>query len=311
MRLWCSILTTDLGGRVNRGFLRRRLQEKPILVVPAAYDMVSAKLVEEAGFEAVYLSGYGQAASHLGMPDAGLMSFPEVLERLRHMANCVKIPVIADADTGYGGVLNVRRTVQEFEQAGAAAVQLEDQEWPKKCGHTPGKRVIRAEEMVAKIEAAVEARQNEDLLIIARTDARGVIGFDEAIRRGRLYEKAGADMLFIESPKTVEELKIIGQSFKVPVMANMVDGGLTPLLPAEELEAMGFAMVAYAVTLLLAAARAVRETLHHLKATGSTEGLTGKLMPFQEFDRLIGFPEVRALEQRYHQRGQEVEGEAR
>lgn len=286
----------------NRGVLRRRLQEKPILVVPAAYDMVSAKLVEEAGFEAVYLSGYGQAASHLGMPDAGLMSFPEVLERLRHMANAVKIPVIADADTGYGGVLNVRRTVREFEQAGAAAIQLEDQEWPKKCGHTPGKRVIEAEEMVAKIEAAVEARQDDDLLIIARTDARGVLGLDEAIRRGRLYEKAGADLLFIESPQTVEELKIIGGSFQAPVMVNMVDGGLTPLLPAKELEALGFKMVAYAVTTLLAAAQAVREALHHLKATGSTEGLTGRLMPFQDFDRLIGFPEVRAFEHRFHQR---------
>jgi len=286
---------------LNREFLRRRLQEKPILVVPAAYDMVSAKLIEETGFEAVYLSGYGQTASHLGMPDAGLMSFPEVLERVRHMVNAVKIPVIADADTGYGGVLNVRRTVREFEQAGAAAIQLEDQEWPKKCGHTPGKKIIGAEEMAAKIEAAVEARQRDDLLIIARTDARGVMGLDEAIRRGRLYEKAGADLLFIESPQTVEELKIVGQSFEVPVMANMVDGGLTPLLPAKALEALGFEMVAYAVTMLLAAAYAVREALHHLKATGSTEVLTGRLMPFQEFHRLIGFPEVREFERRYHQ----------
>ncbi|MBI3990453.1 MAG: isocitrate lyase/PEP mutase family protein [candidate division NC10 bacterium] len=290
----------------NKGFLRRRLKEKPILVVPAAYDMVSAKLIEEVGFEAVYLSGYGQAASHLGMPDAGLMSFPEVLERVRHMVNAVKIPVIADADTGYGGVLNVRRTVREFEQAGAAAIQLEDQEWPKKCGHTPGRKVIGAEEMAAKIEAAVEARQSDDLLIIARTDARGVIGLDEAIRRGRLYEKAGADLLFIESPQTVEELKIVGQSFRVPLMANMVDGGLTPLLPAKALEALGFKMVAYAVTLLLAAAHAVREVLRHLKVTSSTEGLTGRLMPFQEFDRLIGFPEVREFERRYHQRMRDI-----
>lgn len=294
--------------RPDSGFLRRRLREKPILIVPAAYDMISAKLIEAAGFEAIYLSGYGQAASHLGMPDAGLMSFAEVLERVRYMANCVKIPVFADADTGYGGVLNVRRTVREFEQAGAAAIQLEDQEWPKKCGHTPGRKVIDAKEMVAKIEAAVEARRSDDLLIIARTDARGVLGLEEAIRRGRLYEKAGADLLFIESPQTVEELKVVGQSFEVPVMANMVDGGLTPLLPAKELEALGFEMVAYAVTMLLAAAHAVREALQHLKATGSTEGLTGKLMTFQEFDRLIGFPEVREFERRYHRRLAELGG---
>lgn len=279
--------------------LKRLLERDEILMVPAAYDMVSARIIERAGFDAVYLSGYGQSASHLGLPDAGVITFTEMVERVHHMANTISSPLLADGDTGYGGIINVRRTVREFEWAGASAIQLEDQEMPKRCGHTKGKRLISAEEMALKIEAAASARRSDDFLIIARTDACSILGLEEAVKRGRIYEKAGADIVFVESPHDIEDLKVIGNSFEKPAMANMLEGGKTPLLKAKELEVMGFGLVAFAVTCLLAASRAVENAMRTLKETGSTEGLIDNLMGFEEFNELIGFPEVYDFEDRF------------
>ena len=284
---------------MKRSGLRRRLEKGGILVAPAAYDMVSAKLIEKAGFESVYLSGFGQAASHLGLPDVGLMTMSEVTERLRYMVRSVKIPVIADGDTGYGGIINVRRTVQEFEQAGAAGIQLEDQEMPKKCGHTLGRHVVPEKEMIRKIEAAIGSRRSDDFIIIARTDARTTLGLNKAIQRGKIYENAGADVIFVESPESKEELRQIAGSFSVPVMANMIEGGRTPLCTVKELEKMGFKIVAFALTALLAAAFGVREAMMSLKQEGSTQSLLSHLMDFRIFQDLIGFPDVWDFEKRF------------
>ncbi|MBW1691885.1 MAG: carboxyvinyl-carboxyphosphonate phosphorylmutase [Deltaproteobacteria bacterium] len=281
------------------GRLKEFLWRDSILVVPAAFDMVSAKIIEKTGFEAVYLSGFGQSASHLGLPDAGLMTFTEVVERVHNMAGAVHLPLLADGNTGYGGIINVRRTVQEFEWAGASAIQLEDQEIPKKCGHTGGKRIIDAREMVLKIEAAVESRRNDDFLIIARTDARSVSGLEEAIRRGKMYGEAGADIIFIESPQTEQELRDIAGSFEKPTMANMVEGGKSPLLKIDELEEMGFKIAIFPVTCLLMAARAMQRAMESLKSEGGTQGLLDEMMGFEEFNSLIGFPEIRSFEAQY------------
>ena len=261
--------------------LKKRLDMNTILVAPAAFDMVSAKVIERAGFEAVYLSGFGQSASHLGLPDAGLMTLSEIVERVHNMARAIHVPLLADGDTGYGGVINVRRTVQEFEWAGASAIQLEDQEIPKKCGHTEGKRLIDARAMALKIEAAVASRRSDDFLIIARTDARSILGFEEAIRRGKIYEEAGADVIF------------------KPAMANMVEGGKTPLLTATELNEMGFKLVAFAVSCLLAATKAIQRAMQVLKEEGSTQAIVSEMMNFGDFNDLIGFPEVRSFEAKY------------
>jgi 2,3-dimethylmalate lyase len=268
-------------------------------VVPACFDMVSAKLIERAGFEAVYLSGYGHAASHLGLPDAGLITFTEMLERLRHLVHSVGIPVLADGDTGFGGVINLRRAIQEYESAGAQAMQIEDQEIPKKCGHTPGKRVVSGNEMVKKIEAAIASRRNDDFLIIARTDALSVAGIDEAIRRGRLYQSAGADIIFIESPTTVDQIKRIAGSFEKPLMLNQIENGKTPLLSVKELKTLGYKIVAYALTALMASVKAMQRTLATLRREGSSQPYLHDIATFEELDELLGFPEVRAWERRF------------
>ena len=279
--------------------LKELLQRDQILVVPASYDMVSAKLIERAGFEAVYLSGYGHAASHLGLPDAGLISFSEMLERLHNLVRSVQIPVLADADTGFGGAINVRRTVQEYEWAGAQAIQIEDQEFPKKCGHTAGKRLVKAEEMTKKIEAARASRRSDNFLVIARTDAISVAGIDEAIRRGRLYQSAGADIIFIESPATVEQIRRIANSFQKPLMLNQIEGGQTPTLPVRELQALGYKIAAYALTALMASVRAMQRTLKSLQREGSSHQYLNDIATFEELDELFGFPEVRTWEKRF------------
>ena len=279
--------------------LKQRLQSDEILVVPAAFDMVSAKIIEKEGFEAVYLSGFGQSASHLGLPDAGMMTFSEIVERIHNMANAVSCPLLADGDTGYGGIINVKRTVEEFEWAGASAIQIEDQEIPKRCGHTQGKKLVPTREMVLKIEAAATARRSDDFLIIARTDARSVSGFQDALNRGKTYEKAGADVVFIESPQSMEELRIIGQTFDKPVMANMVDGGKTPFASVRELQDMGFSLVAFAVTCLLVVAKAMEKAMRLLKEEGTIIGMQDDLMEFDTFNRLIGFQDVYDFESRF------------
>ena len=219
-------------GMVLRKRLRELVEAEEILILPGAYDALSAKLVQAAGFRAVYLTGYGQSASKLGEPDVGLMCMSEMAERTRDIAMAVDIPVACDADTGFGSPVNVIRTVREYERAGAAAIQLEDQTMPKKCGHMLGRQVVPAEEMAEKIRAAAAARGDPDFLIIARTDARTEHGIDEAIRRGRLYEEAGADIIFIESLETVDEMKRVNREIRKPTIANMVEGGRTPFLPA-------------------------------------------------------------------------------
>ena len=283
----------------NQLTLKQLLARDRILVAPCCYDMISAKLIEQAGFEAVYLGGYAHVASHVGLPDAGLATFSEMLERVHNLVRCVGVPVLADGDTGYGNALNMRRTVQEYEQAGAQAIQVEDQEMPKKCGHTPGKRLIEAHEMALKIEAAAHARRNDDFMIIARTDAIAVRGLEEAVERGKLYEKAGADVVFLEAPTTVEELKVAAGSFAVPTMANLIEGGKTPFLSASELEALGFRIAAYPHSLILTCIRSIQKTLAALKEHGTTKGVVDEMADFKELDELIGFPEARAWEAKY------------
>ena len=283
-------------GMVLRKRLRKLVEAEEILILPGAYDALSAKLAQAAGFQAVYLTGYGQSASKLGEPDVGLMCMSEMAERTRDIAMAVDIPVACDADTGFGGPVNVIRTVREYERAAAAAIQLEDQTMPKKCGHMLGRQVVPAEEMAEKIRAAAAARGDPDFLIIARTDARTEHGIDEAIRRGRLYEEAGADIIFIESLETVDEMKRVNREIRKPTIANMVEGGRTPFLPARELQEIGYSAVIFPITTLYAAAKAVYDVLADLRENGTSVGSADRMLCFREFNELIGLPAVRKIE---------------
>jgi len=280
--------------------LKQLLSDKQLLVAPGAYDVLSARIIEMAGFQAVYMTGYGTSASTLGQPDVGLVTMSEMAERARNIANAVNVPVIADGDTGFGNPLNVARTVQVYEQAGAAAIQLEDQVFPKRCGHMLGRRVIPKVEMIQKIKAATDARQDQDFVIIARTDARTSFGLEEALERGKAYEEAGADVLFIESPESVDELRRINETFpNTPTLANMIEGGRTPFLPTSELEALGFAIALYPTGPLYAAAKAVKGYMDELKTNGTTAGKVQDMITFEEFNTLIGLPQYNRLEERY------------
>ena len=238
--------------------LSERLRQPGLIVAPGVYDLVSAKLADQAGFDALYMTGFGVVASHLGYPDAGLATYSDMLGRVRQIAEGTATPLIADGDTGYGGLLNVDHTVRGYEAAGAQAIQLEDQEFPKKCGHTPSRRVIPLADAARKIKVAAQARSSKDFKIIARTDARTAHGLDEALRRGEAFLKAGADILFIEAPESVAEMERIGRSFEAPLLANMVEGGRTPILSREELERIGYKLAIYPVAGLLAAASALQ-----------------------------------------------------
>ena len=278
--------------------VRELLAAPGIIVLPGSYDAVSARLMEHAGFEVVFTSGYSLAASTLGMPDIGLLTASEVLDRVRNIATAVSIPVIADMDTGYGNPLNVMRTVRECVAAGVAGIILEDQEWPKKCGHMEGKRVIPRAEHVQKIRAAVAARGDSGLVLIGRTDARAVVGLDDAIERGKAYRDAGADIVFVEAPQSLEELEAIARAIPdAPLFANMIEGGVTPVLTAAELEELGFKMVVFPLSPLYAAAAAVQEVAKRLKTTGTTAGST--LLPFGAFNEIVDVPGWRELEQEY------------
>ncbi len=285
--------------QARRARLSARLKEKRLLSAPGIYEMVSARIADRMDFDALYMTGYGTVASYLGLPDAGLATYSDMVNRVQRFASITKTPLICDADTGYGGLLNVKHTVQGYEAAGAAAIQFEDQVFPKKCGHMPGRRVTDAQEMVDKIRVAVDSRSDPNFLIIARTDARSAEGLSEALRRGELYAKAGADLLFIESPETTEEMAIIGRSFDVPLVANMVDGGKSPVLSRDELQSLGFRLAIFPATAFLAAGYAVDHAFKTLKAQGSTRDLDLPLFDFQAFSSLMGFDDVYEFEKRY------------
>jgi 2-methylisocitrate lyase-like PEP mutase family enzyme len=272
--------------------VKHRLRNAELLVAPGVFDLISAKIADRMGFTALYMTGYGTVASHLGLPDAGLATYSDMLDRVARIAATIKSPLIADADTGYGGLLNVRQTVRGYEEAGAAAIQLEDQEFPKKCGHTPGRRVIAREAMVQKIRVAVESRKSDDFLVIARTDARTSLGIDEALRRGEAYAQAGADILFIESPESEAEMARICRSFDLPLIANMVEGGRTPVLSKARLQELGYRIAIFPATGFLAAAAALRSAYAGLLASGSSVTLDLPLYDFQEFSALMGFDDI-------------------
>ncbi len=282
--------------------LKERLQQPGLLVAPGVYDMVSLRLADTFGFGALYMTGYGTVASHLGLPDAGIATYSDMVGRVTAMAGMARTPLIADADTGYGGLLNLRHTVRGYEAAGAAALQIEDQEFPKKCGHTPGRRVIAMDEMVQKIRVAVESRTSPDFLIIARTDARTSLGLDEALRRGKAYARAGADILFIESPESEDEMRAIGKlgrELGLPMVANMVERGRTPVLSQAELQDIGYKIAIFPVTALLASVQAMANVYQQFKQTGSSAGGTQPLYDFAELTKLMGFEDVWEFDKRY------------
>ncbi len=280
--------------------LRALLAAPAIVQAPGAYDALSARIVEAAGFPAVYMTGFGTSAALLGQPDVGLLSVSEMVENARRITAAVSVPVIADADTGYGNPLNVIRTVQMYEAAGVAGIHIEDQVAPKKCGHMEGKQLIPAAEMVEKIRAAGYARRDPDFLLIARTDARAVLGLQEALYRGRLYAEAGADMLFIEAPENEAECAEIGRAFvDVPLLFNWADSGKTPPLPLERVQALGYRLVIYPISTLLAATRAMQRAVAAIKQSGTPAGYAAEMLTFSQFNDFIGLPRVRALEQEF------------
>ncbi|MFM7705945.1 MAG: oxaloacetate decarboxylase [Rubrivivax sp.] len=283
--------------------LAHRLRAEPgsgLLLAPGVHDMVSLRLADAMGFEALYMTGFGTVASLTGLPDAGLASYTEMVGRVQAMAAMARTPLIADADTGYGGLLNVRHTVRGYEAAGAQALQLEDQEFPKKCGHTPGRRVIPVQDMVAKIRVAVGSRSSPDFLVIARTDARTSLGLDEALYRAQAYEEAGADILFVESPESQDEMQRITRTLRRPVLANMVEGGRTPVLSPRQLHELGYRLAIFPVTALLASAAAMQAAYARL-LSGEVGGDTPPLLPFADMTRFMGFEDIWEFDRRHAQ----------
>lgn len=285
--------------------LRRSLAGDKIVVAPGIYDMISARLADRMGFDALYMTGYGTVASHLGLPDAGLATYSEMVQRVGQMAGGTEAPLVADADTGYGGLINVQRTVRGYEAAGAAAIQIEDQEMPKKCGHTLGRRVVPLEDILLKIKVALEARREPDTLIVARTDARTTHGLDEALRRGEAFVKAGADMVFIESPETEEELARIGAALggSTFLLCNVVFDGRTPEIRADELKKLGFHIVIYPGLAHKAATAALHTAYAHLKDARAQIGLDLPLYKSSEMHQLMGFPDVWDFDKRWNVAG--------
>lgn len=280
--------------------LREKLDRGEFIVAPGLHDMIAASVANKVGFDIVYGTGYWLTASSLGLPDAGIATYTQMLDRMATLARTSRGAVIADADTGYGGLLNVHHTVRGYEAAGVTAIQLEDQEFPKKCGHTPGKRCVPTQDMVDKIRVAAAAREDKkNFLIIARTDARASLGVDEAMRRLEAYAEAGADILFFEAPQSEEEMRRACAAFDTPMLANMADGGKTPILPAQVLEEIGFALAIYPSLTSLAAAAAMERALTQLKSTGVSQTPEVPLFDFQEFCSLIGFEDVWEFDKRW------------
>lgn len=269
------------------------------LVIPGVFDAIGAKIAQKVGFEAMFQTGYGTSATLFGMPDYGFIGSTETVENARRICRAVAVPVIVDADTGYGNALSVWKLVKELEGAGASGIFLEDQRWPKRCGHMSGKEVIRKEEYAEKLQAALDARQSKDFIIVARTDARATEGLDKAIERGLYYKKIGADVIFVEAPKSLQEMKKIGKSIKAPLVANMIEGGATPISSASTLHKMGFKIVLYPLSILFANAFASLQVLKELKKTGTTTKSRSKLVNFDQFNELVELPKFKKLESRY------------
>ena len=285
---------------IKKRDLRRRLERGEFICAPGVFDLISARIADRFEFPALYMTGYGVVASSLGLPDAGLASYSDMVERVDRIASATSTPVIADGDTGYGGLLNVDHTVRGYERAGACAIQLEDQVSPKKCGHTPDRKVIPVEDMVSKIKVALTARESEDFLVIARTDSRTGLGIEEAIRRGQAFVDAGADIIFIEAPESVDEMVEIGRRIDKPLLANIVVGGSTPLLSIKELSDIGYQLAIFPGSAFLAMGAAVESVYSHIKSSGSTAGLEMPLYDFQAFNRLMGFDKVWKFEETWH-----------
>lgn len=284
----------------NAKILRERLAKPEILVLPGVYDALSAKIAVDAGFDGLIMGGYSIAASRLGEPDVGYLSMTEMAEAVKTLTRAVNVPVIADGDTGYGNALSAQRTMREYELNGAAGILLEDQVWPKRCGHMAGKQVVEAAEHAKKIRAAADGKLNPDTLLIARTDSRAILGLDAAIERGKLYLDSGADALFIEAPQNEQELEAICKAFPDTIlMANMVEGGRTPNLTAKDLENMGFKMVAYPCSLVYTVTKALHDLLTTLRKDGTTVNAAEQMMSFAEFNKYIGLDKYNALDQKY------------
>lgn len=277
--------------------LKQRLAQGRILKVPGAFDALSARLVERTGFEAVYMTGFGATATRLGQPDIGLLTQTEMTTHARDMVRAVGIPVIADADTGYGGPSNIARTVHEYRQAGVAAIHLEDQIAPKRCGQMAGIRLMDALENERRLRCALAARDDDPMLVIARTDALPAMGMDEAVDRALRYQNAGVDLVFIDGVKTVAEVQAIARRVSGPKVVSIVDGTPAAVLTADELQEMGFTLVLYAVTTLFSAARAVQNALTHLQARGTPDGVQPPVMAYTEFSDVVGLPEHQSLDQ--------------
>ena len=279
--------------------LKELILAPEILIMPGAHDALVAKIIEQVGFQAVTLGGYPATANLLGKPDVSILTMTEMVDHARRICDAVDIPVFTDGDTGYGNVTNVYRTVREMERAGAAGMFIEDQVFPKRCGHTEGKQVIPAEEMVAKIKAALDARTDPDFIIAARTDALAVYGIQEAIHRGSLYRETGADMIFIEAPQTIEDMKKINREIDAPMLSNNIEGGKTPFLSAKQLELIGYNVVAFPISSTYCIAKVVTDLMKELKEKGTTESFLDRMVTFTRFNELIGLRDIRKKEEMY------------
>ena len=279
--------------------LKTMLKADKPLVIPGVYDAIGAKIAEKVGFEAMFQTGYGTSATLFGMPDYGFIGATETLDNARRICRAVSVPVIVDSDTGYGNALSVWKLVRELESAGASGIFLEDQRWPKRCGHMKGKEVITQEEYTEKLGAAVDARQSKNFIIVARTDARATEGLDAAIERGIQNKKTGADAVFIEAPRSLEEMKIIGKAINAPLVANMIEGGATPISSAETLHRLGFKIILYPLSVLFANTFATMNILKELKKTGTTAKFKQKVVNFDQFNDLVELPKFQKLEKKY------------
>jgi len=279
--------------------LKRKLLAREFVSAPGVFDGISVRTADPMGFDALYMTGYGTVASHLGLPDAGIASYRDMVERVKVFCGIANTPIIADGDTGYGGLLNVQHTVEGYEQAGAAGIQLEDQEFPKKCGHTPMRRVIPLDDMVRKLAVAVASRRSDDFLIIARTDARTGLGLDEAIKRGKAFKEAGADVVFVESPESEAEMEQICAEIDAPLLVNVVEGGSTPVLPVAEYKRMGYAMAIYPGSGFLAIGAALQTVYSQILETGSSIGTDTPLANFMDFSKRMGFEAVWDFEKKW------------